>query len=138
MGLLLTLVATDQSVTLVDDNRPLLRAVRLMGFANGKLGRSEQVVIDALVKTVPQLQALADTPPERIGRQQFLDSLAAMTNVRLRKQCYVLALEVALASGHVNGAEDQFCEAMQRALRLDDRFAAQVIEVIACKYGRLR
>ena len=138
MGLLLTLVASDEGATLVDDYRPLLRTVRLMGFANGKLGPNEQVVIDALVKTVPQLRVLAETPPERIGRQQFLDSLAAMTSVRLRKQCYVLAIEVALASGHVNEAEDQFCEAMQRALRLDDRFAAQVIEVIACKYGRLR
>ena len=111
-----------------------------MSFIDGKMEHSEQVVIEALIKTIPQLRDLPMhlTSAERVSREQLLEELRAISSERLRKQCFIVAVEVALASGHVNEHEDRFAEQLRNALRLDEAYARQVIEIIAAKYGRGR
>ncbi len=140
MGLLTTIAAAPPQLSSVTEHQPLLRTVRVMSFIDGKMEHSEQVVIEALIKTIPQLRDLPMhlTSAERVSREQLLEELRAISSERLRKQCFIVAVEVALASGHVNEHEDRFAEQLRNALRLDEAYARQVIEIIAAKYGRGR
>jgi tellurite resistance protein len=135
MGQLAKLVAATSTAG-ADDLQPLAQTVLLVASIDGKVDTIEQTMIDTLFATVPQLKG--QKQPERVTRRTLLDLLAALPSEPLRKQCYVLAVEVALASGHVNESEDQFVELIGQALKIDPAFARQAIEVVACKYARAR
>jgi tellurite resistance protein len=140
MGLLTTIVSAPPQFSNDTEHQPLLRTVRAMSFIDGKMEPAEQIVIEALMKTIPQLRDLPIhlATPERVTREQLLAELRKVSSDRLRNQLFVVAIEVALASGHVNEHEDRFAEQLRQALRIEEPYARQVIEVIAAKYGRGR
>jgi uncharacterized membrane protein YebE (DUF533 family) len=104
--------------------------------ADGSVDEQERAVIDAFFRTIPQLRDEPSKTPPRNSRTQILADLGKLQNERLQRQCFVLAVELAIASDGVNEAEDQYLEALKRALRIDAAFADMVVQVIACKYAR--
>jgi uncharacterized membrane protein YebE (DUF533 family) len=110
----------------------LLQTLFVLTSVDGKIDHSEQNMIDCLRMTVSQLKGVR--APERITRQQLLDKLANLEDLKSRRQCFVLALEMALASGTINASEHHYLGRLQEALRLDDEFVTHSREVIAAKY----
>jgi len=135
MGLLSDLTVDPYGST--DDAAPLYDLMSAMSSVDGSVDGGELAVIAALHKTLPQLQAPSahgNRPPES-SRKRLLVALGKLESLPLRRQCFVVAVEVALASGGAHHAEDAYLEEVRAALRIDDAFARQTIEVIATKYA---
>jgi uncharacterized membrane protein YebE (DUF533 family) len=132
-------VLTDHTaleVTSPGDASALRDVLSAIGSVDGSVDAQERAVIEAFFRTVPQLRDDATKVPPRMSRGQILADLAKLENERLQRQCFVLAVELAMASDGVNDAEDQYLEALKQALRIDDAFAGMVVQVLACKYAR--
>ncbi len=134
MGFLMDHTALE--VTSPGDAGALRDVLSAIGSVDGSVDGQERAVLDAFFRTVPQLREGASKLPPRTSRSQILADLAKLNNVPLQRQCFVLAVELAMASDGVNEAEDQYLEALKSALRIDDAFAGMVTEVLACKYAR--
>jgi hypothetical protein len=134
MGVLTDYTALE--VTSPGDAAPLRDVLSAIGSVDGSVDAQERAVIEALFRTIPQLRDDPPTVPPRISRKQILADLAKLQNERLQRQCFVLAVELAIASDGVNAAEDQYLEELRAALRIDESFAAMTVQVLACKYAR--
>jgi hypothetical protein len=119
-----------------DEATPLRGILSVMGTIDGKLDPAERAAISALFRTIPQLRDAGEpTEPPRANRAQLLEELARIPDERLRRQCFVLAVEVALSSGGANDSEDQYVDRLRSALKIDEAFARSTIEVLAYKYA---
>jgi uncharacterized membrane protein YebE (DUF533 family) len=118
------------------DAAPLRDVLSAVGSIDGSVDDTERLVIEAMFRTVPQLRDHGDDVPPRASRQHILAELAKLSDERLRRQCFILAAELAIASDGVNQAEDEYLEAVKAALRIDDAFAEMVVQVLAYKYAR--
>ncbi len=107
--------------------------------SDGSVDSAEHLTVEALYETLPQLRA-ADpyTRPPSSSRKGLLATLAAVADERLRKQLFVVAVDLALASEGASEREDVFIGELVSALRLDEAFAKSVIVVVSHKYGRAR
>jgi uncharacterized membrane protein YebE (DUF533 family) len=133
MGILTDHTALE--VTSDGDAAALRDVISAVGSVDGRLDEQERAVVHALFNTVPQLRSDPASAPPR-GRAQILSDLAKLKDERLRRQCFVVAVELAIASDGVNEAEDKYLEQLKTALRIDDAFAQSVVQVFACKYAR--
>jgi uncharacterized membrane protein YebE (DUF533 family) len=133
MGILTDHTALE--VTADGDSAALRDVISAIGSVDGKLDEQERAVVHALFHTVPQLRSDPATAPPR-GRAQILADLGKLKDERLQRQCFVVAVELAIASDGVNEAEDQYLGQLKKALRIDDAFAASVVQVMAVKYAR--
>lgn len=132
-------VLTDHTaleVTSPGDASALRDVLSAIGSVDGSVDAQERAVIEALFRTVPQLRDSTPTVPPRVSRDQIVAELGKLKNQRLQRQCFVLAVELAMASDGVNQAEDRYLEALKQALRIDAAFAEMVVQVLACKYAR--
>jgi hypothetical protein len=135
MGLLRTLTSQASQGKAVDSG-PLRDVLSAIGSVDGKLDEIERHLIQAMFDTLPQLREHPATAPPRANRNALLADLAKIGDEKLRRQCWVVAVELAIASEGVNEAEDQYLEQLQQALRIDDAFARKSVEVLAVKYAR--
>jgi tellurite resistance protein len=134
MGLLLSLVSKESNGSSADA-KILVELMYAIAGIDGKVEPSEEVMIEAHCQTLPQVKSKTMSKPAKLDRRDVLAALEKVIDERLRKQCFVLAVEIALASGGVNEPEDQFMEHVRKALRLDDAFARQAVQVVAAKYS---
>jgi len=134
MGVLTNYTALE--VTAPGDAAALRDVLSAVGSVDGGVDAAERAVLEALFRTVPQLRDDPGKIPPRNSRDKILAELAKLEDVRLRRQCFVLAVELAMASNGVNDAEDRYLEALRTTLRIDDAFAVMVVRVLACKYAR--
>jgi len=65
-----------------------------------------------------------------------VQALKDISSEAVRRKAFVLAADIALASGDVDETEEELLEAMQRVLGIDDAMAQKIIEVLALKYAR--
>ena len=135
MGLLFSYTATEIA-SRPEDAAALRDVLSAMGSVDGDVDATERRVIEALFHTIPQLRDHAAAAPPRSNRAAILTALGKLTDERLRRQCFVLAVELAIASDGVNPAEEQYLESLKAALRIDDAFAVAAFQVMACKYAR--
>jgi len=134
MGLLVQHTALE--VAAPGDARALRDVLSAVGSVDGVVDAQESALIAAFFRTIPQLRDEAVRVPPRASREALLRELGALESERLRRQCYVVAVELAIASEGINEAEDAYLTALQQALRIDEAFARAVVEVMACKYAR--
>lgn len=134
MGILAKYTAREE--TAPGDAIALRDVLSAVGSVDGSVDAQERAVIDAMFRTVPQLRDQPIAAPPRSGRDAILADLGKLQSPRLKRQCFVLAVELAMASEGINEAEDRFLEALWAALGLDPNFAAMVVQVFACKYAR--
>ncbi len=127
---------TALEVTKPGDAAALRDVLSAVGSVDGSVDALERTVIEALFHTIPQLREETSKVPPRTNRAQILAQLEKVTDERLRRQCFVLAVELAVASGGVNEAEDAYLGSLQKALAIDAAFAEATVQVMAAKYTR--
>jgi hypothetical protein len=118
------------------DEELLWNMIQVMNRVDGVVEPSEQLLADALSRTVPQLRSGRNDARPTLSRKALLDACEQIQDAGLRRQLYVVAVEAALASGEVNESEDQYADHLRRALRVDETFARNVVDVIGAKYAR--
>jgi hypothetical protein len=68
--------------------------------------------------------------------KQSVNALTEFSSQALKTKAYVLAADIALASGDVDENEDALLETMQRLLNIDDQTAQTVVWVLSLKYAK--
>src|SRR5207248_6912673 len=119
-----------------EDAAALRDVLSAVGSVDGSVDTVERAVLESLFRTLPQLRDHPPSTPPRSNRARILEELAKLSDEALRYQCWVVAVELAIASDGINEAEDQYLEQLQQALRVDMEFAAMTVRVFACKYAR--
>lgn len=137
MGLLRDLTGT--AAWTVADAGPLRDLVSAVVTADGSVDVAEHATVEALFESIPQLRAApSESRPPVTGEKALLARLAAVTDDKLRRQLFVLAVDLALASEGAHDREDALVTSLQTALKIDAEFATQTITVLAHKYARAR
>lgn len=138
MGLLRDLTATSPSGS-SDDAASIRDLLSAAVVADGTVDQAEHITVEALYETIPQLRdATVDGRPPISNRKALIAAFGKLTDARLAKQLFVLAVDLVLASEGAHEREDVFIEELRAALRLDEAFARQTITVLAHKYARAR
>lgn len=121
------------------DAGPLRDLISAAVNADGTVDHVEHVSAEALFEAIPQLRGApaAERPPVA-SRKALLASFAKISDDKLCRQLFVLAVDLVLASEGATEREDTFIGELTAALRIPDAFARQVITVMACKYARER
>lgn len=121
----------------------LVHAMLLMAGADGSIEKAELSTVQAFFDTLPEFKGKSfddllaqanDIVARHGGLKSSIQSLAEIESPAIKKKCFVLAADIALASGDVDEAEDKLLEAMQRLLGVDDELAQKIIEVLEIKY----
>ena len=143
MGLLSKLVGQSPAKKASDDVL-LLHGMLLMAGADGTIEQSELSTVQAFFDTLPEfhgkdfdelLSQANRVVAKAGGLKQSIGALGDIQSPAIKKKCFVLAADIAMASGDIDESEDKLLEAMQRLLGVDDTFANKVIEVLQTKYA---
>lgn len=145
MGLLSRLAGLAPSKAPTDDVL-LIHSMFVMAGADGNFDDEETAVIIAAANSLPEFKATTEQEFQNLigeakklvrkyeNPQASVAALGQLSTPRLKQKAFLLAAEVALASGDVDEDEDSMLESMQRVLGLDDATAQTIINVLAIKY----
>jgi uncharacterized tellurite resistance protein B-like protein len=145
MGLLSRFSGAGPAGKTPGDDVLLMHGMLLMAGAEGKIEPAEIETVEAFFATLPEFAgkefgAVVEQANKIVAQYgTLLLSVKALGGIRspaVRKKCYVLAADIALASGEVDEAEDQMLDEMQRILGVDDAFATRTLEVLSTKHAR--
>jgi tellurite resistance protein len=126
------------------DDVLLAQAMLLMAAADGYVDEAEISTVAAFANTLPEFKegdfAQAITEAQKLMRkypkvQDSVAALAELSTQRLKTKAFLLAADIALASGDVDEEEDALLESMQRVLGVDDATAQNIINVLSLKYA---
>ena len=129
------------------DNVLLIHAMFAMAGADGNFDDEEVAVIIAAANALPEFkdtseqefQGLVGEAKKLLRKyenpQASVAALGQLSTPRLKQKAFLLAAEIALASGDVDEDEDAMLESMQRVLGLDDATAQTIVNVLAIKYA---
>jgi tellurite resistance protein len=126
------------------DDVLLMHSMLCMAGADGVLEASELASVEAFYMTLPEFRGkdfggLLDQSQKIVAKhgnvRESIKELANIENPAIRNKAFILAVDIALASGDVDESEDQMLEAMQRILNIDDSMASKTIEVLSAKYA---
>lgn len=127
------------------DDVLLLHSMILMAGADGVLEGAEIAQLEAFINTLPefrhaefghQMEAARKLAHRFNSPKEAVQALADISSEAVRRKAFVLAADIALASGDVDETEEELLEAMQRVLGIDDAMAGKIIEVLALKYAK--
>ena len=127
------------------DDVLLLHSMILMAGADGVLEGAEIAQLEAFINTLPefrhaefghQMEAARKLANKFNSPKEAVQALADIQSEAVRRKAFVLAADIALASGDVDETEEELLEAMQRVLGIDDATAGKIIEVLALKYAK--
>ena len=145
MGLLSRLAGMAPAKAPTDDVL-LIHSMFLMAAADGNFDDEEVAVIiaagNALAEfketTNDEFQGLIGEAKKLVRKyenpQASVAALSELSTPKLKQKAFLLAAEVALASGDVDEDEDALLESMQRVMGIDDATAQAIINVLAIKY----
>lgn len=124
-----------------DDTILLLHGMMVMSDFQAE---PEAAMLDLFLKTLPEFR-LEDTraleAKVAVIRARYPDAKASIAELRrlsnpvLQKKAFVLALEIALASGAIDATEDELLEELRTTLGIDLATAETVLEILAIKYA---
>ena len=145
MGLFQKLLGNNHSVNKkASDDVLLLHSLMLMAGADGVIEDSEIMALQGFVNTLPEFRDkdvgnLFDQARKVASRfKDMRDSVKALAEIEseaVRKKCFILAVDMAYASGDVDQSEEELLEAMQRVLNIPDELARKILEVFSLKYA---
>jgi len=129
--------ATDRSL--------LFHAMYLMASIDGGIAPEEAAVLRALLGSLPDFRTadvdLLMTEAEARAKKYggLIDSIEAFTELSagsdVRYRAFLLAVEVAYASGTINPAEEQLLDTLGAILGLDEGVRDGIVGVLAFKYA---
>jgi tellurite resistance protein len=127
------------------DDVLLLHSMMLMACADGVLEGAEAATLEAFINTLPEFRD-ADFDEQMVQAKKiaakFKDSkeavraLSDISSEAVRRKAFILAADIALASGDIDEREEELLGAMQRVLNIDDNLAQKVVEVLGMKYAQ--
>jgi hypothetical protein len=148
MGLLSNVFAGQPTKKATDDVL-LLLSMMLMCEADEVVEDAEEATSGAFAQTLPEFRdveglewtRMVNDAQKILGRYKNREieacmELQAIQSPAIRKKAFVLAADLALASGDIDAREEQLLVNMQRALGIDDQTAHQIVNVLAIKYAR--
>ena len=145
MGLFQKLLGNNQSVNKkASDDVLLLHSLMLMAGADGVIEDTEIMALQGFVNTLPEFRGkdignLFDQARKVSSRfKDVRDSVKALAEIQseaVRKKVFILAVDMAYASGDVDSSEEELLEAMQRVLNISDDLARKTLEVFSLKYA---
>lgn len=144
MGLFQKLLGSNNVVKKAGDDVLLLHSLMLMAGADGVIEDSEIMALQGFVNTLPEFAGknfgtLFDSAKKVASKYNDMrDSVNALADIEsdaVRKKCFILAVDMAFASGDVDANEEKLLEAMQRVLNIPDDLATKVLEVFSLKYA---
>ena len=106
--------------------------------SDGAVDVAEHVSVEALYETVPQLRGAPTASRPPLQRAALIAALRDLDDAHLKKQLFVIAVDLVLASDGATEREDAFIEELRGALQIDDAFARAAITTLAHKYARAR
>ncbi|WP_375754360.1 TerB family tellurite resistance protein [Corallococcus exercitus] len=127
------------------DDVLLLHTMLLMSGADGFLDQAEVEAVEAYFTQLPefegkQFQDVYAEAKKLVARysnlRESVKALSGFSSEKVRKKAFVLAADLAMASGDVSESEDELLTAMQRVLEIDDGTVQKVLDVLAMKYAR--
>jgi uncharacterized tellurite resistance protein B-like protein len=144
MGLLSRLTGMTSTKKPTDDVL-LVHAMLLMAGADGYIDDEEIATVEGFAMTLPEFkerdfgEVVADA--QKMVRKypslkESVNALTEFSSQALKTKAYVLAADIALASGDVDENEDALLETMQRLLNIDDQTAQTVVWVLSLKYAK--
>ena len=117
----------------------------LMACADGVLEGAEAATLEAFINTLPEFRD-ADFDEQMVQAKKiaakFKDSkeavraLSDIGSEAVRRKAFILAADIALASGDIDEREEELLGAMQRVLNIDDNLAQKIVEVLGMKYAQ--
>lgn len=135
-------VETDRQAS---DDTLLALAMGCMALADGGMDRAEVATVEAFACTLPEFQDGCFAGPWNASGQIFnkyegdvfkaVQELKKLSTPALKKKAFILAVDLALASGDVDETEDRLLEEMKSVLGIDDLFAQKTVEILAAKYS---
>jgi uncharacterized tellurite resistance protein B-like protein len=143
MGLLRSNAGAQPAKNASDDVL-LLHGMLLMAGADGTIEQSELSTVQGFFDTLPEFKGTSFDElllkANRVVAQHgtLQNSIAALAEIQspaIKKKCFVLAADIAMASGDIDDSEEKLLETMQRLFGIEDGFAAKVIEVLQTKYA---
>lgn len=144
MGLLSRLTGMVSNKKATDDVL-LAHAMLLMAGADGYIDDEEIATVQAFASTLPEFkerdfgEIVADAQKmvrKYANLKESVNALSELSNENVRKKAFLLAADIALASGDIDEAEDALLETMQRILQVDDQSAQTIIWVLSLKYAK--
>ena len=127
------------------DDALLFHAMYVMATVDGQTSEAEFGVLKGVLSTLPdfatsKIDALVSASiaiAKKHGGN--LESVAALTEISdkfLRLRAYMLAAEIAYASGDINPAEELLLSSMERLLSLEHNETSQILWCLSIKYCR--
>lgn len=122
----------------------LLHGMMCIAGADGSFAEAEMRMVEGYFVQLPELRAqnfdaLMDEAHQIIERhgssQESLSELSALSTPALKTKLYVVAVDIALATGQIDAREGSMLGALQSMLEIDDATAARVHGVLALKYA---
>jgi len=148
MGLLSSVFGQQPAKKATDDVL-LLLSMMLMAEADDVVEDSESATFSAFAQTLPEFRDVEGLAWERMvnDAQKILSryknreieavgELAQIQSPAIRRKAFVLAADLALASGDIDAREEQLLVGMQRTLGIDDQTAHNIVGVLGMKYAR--
>src|SRR5688572_13778756 len=124
------------------DDVLLLHGMLLMAGSAGTVGEAEVEMIEAFCATLPEFDGKdfdvvhrqAKELASRFGDlRESVGVLRDLSSDALKRKCFVLSADAALASGNVDDNGDRMFDAVRRTLGIDDATSAKVLEVLSWK-----
>ncbi|HEX2872132.1 MAG TPA: tellurite resistance TerB family protein [Polyangiaceae bacterium] len=128
------------------DDALLIHAMFLMAGADGNFDDEEISVIRGFANSLPEFKNTTEQEfqaligeAKKVARkfetpQASVAALSALSTTKLKQKAFLLAADIALASGDVDEDEDALLESMGRVLSIDENTANTIINVLAIKY----
>jgi len=131
------------------DDVLLLLSMMLMTEIDDMVEDSEYATFQAFAQTLPEFRDVEGGNWDRLVTQaqkimnryegkeiEAVRELREISNPAIRRKAFVLAADLALASGDIDEKEEQLLVNMQRELGIDDQTAHMIVQVLGFKYAK--
>jgi tellurite resistance protein len=105
---------------------------------------AEAAMLDTFLKTLPEFR-LEDIDELKAAVRKIRneyptakDSIAALSKISsgvVKRKTFILALDIAMASGAIDAFEDELLEELRTVLGIDLTAAENILDVLAVKYA---
>lgn len=122
----------------------LLHGMMCIAGADGSFAEAEMRMVEGYFVQLPELRgrdfdALMDEAHAIIERhdssRDSLSELRKLSSPALKTKLFVVAVDIALATGQIDEREGSMLGALQGVLGIDDATAAQIEDVLMLKYA---
>ena len=131
------------------DDVLLLLSMMLMTEIDDMVEDTECMTFQTFANTLPEFRDVEGGNWDRLvtqaqkimnkyeGREiEAVRELREISNPAIRRKAFVLAADLALASGDIDEREEQLLMNMQRELGIDDQTANMIVNVLGFKYAK--